>query len=103
VIKFEFTVSDEDAENIFSCIQSHIVDIKSKMLDERASDHVVNADWMKRVDWMEKHVVYLQGLMPKMLNTRVDECNHLWVCADNKYVTNAEMCLHCLEVRAKIG
>ena len=66
MIKFEFTVDDQDAANIFNCIQSHIVETMSKAIDERMKGNIDNADWLN------KHVLYLKGLMPQMLNTRVN-------------------------------
>jgi hypothetical protein len=66
VIKFEFTMSDIDAENMFFCIHDHICNMKCKRLDFIADGDNASANWMVA------HIAYLETLMPQMLNKRVD-------------------------------
>lgn len=66
MIKFEFTMSDVDAENIFNCIHSHICDMRAKRIE------YIQDGYGAEAKWMVAHIAYLETLMPQMSNTRVD-------------------------------
>lgn len=62
-IKFEFTVSDEDAEAIMDCVTLRIADLKGLLRSNACSE--------AEKTYIRKHVEYLQGFPAKMKNTRV--------------------------------
>lgn len=67
-VKFEFIVDDADAENIMSCINDKMLDLRVAILDEMAAGN--NKAFIAAV---EKSINYYKELELKMLNSRVLE------------------------------
>jgi hypothetical protein len=63
MIHFNFTVTDEDAENIFDCINSAV----RQCCKRKLSSGTTQAE----SDWLDKHIDYLDSLKEKMANERV--------------------------------
>lgn len=67
MIHFDFTVSDADAENIIDCIQQTICKNHMKIMDFIiAKDDVM-------VEHYKQDIEYLEGLIKRMSNTRVED------------------------------
>ena len=64
MIHFDFTVDDVDAENIISILRSQISHNNLKMLSD--IDEIDRA-------YYERDNEYIEGLIKKMTNTRVEE------------------------------
>ncbi len=78
MIQFNFTVSDEDAGNIFDCINSEISRVHQNLLRNlskmRKSNDTEEIDRLESErDWYNRHVGYLNSLKGKMTNKRVEE------------------------------
>ncbi len=72
VVKFEFTLSDQDASNLIDILQNEQV----RALDrarEFLAGRVTRVD-QANADWYNGHAEYLEGLKQKVLagNTRVE-------------------------------
>ncbi len=68
MIHFDFIVSDADAENIFAIMRDRIVEnnvIIMKMIGKSGQEDSI-------VDYRQDNE-YLEGLIQKMTNTRVEE------------------------------
>ena len=68
MIHFNFTVSNEDAENIFTILNNQIVHNHEKMMKLIAKGDACN---MLRV--YERDNEYIEELINKMTNTKVEE------------------------------
>ncbi len=75
MIRFDFTVSDEDAGNIFDCINSEISRVHQRLLKNFSKIH--KSDDTKEIerlksesDWYRRHIDYLKRLKDKMTNRR---------------------------------
>jgi len=68
MIHFNFTVSDADAENIFTILNNQIVHNHVKMVKL-----VANGDEYNMLGSYERDNEYIKELMAKMTNTRVEE------------------------------
>ena len=66
-VKFEFTLEDADAENLFGCINDCMM-----MSSNRLRKAIVAKDEQLQKAY-RKYVEYLQGLKSKLLHTRVGE------------------------------
>jgi hypothetical protein len=64
MIHFDFTVSDEDAENIFGCINLEITHCHVEIMENMVKK---NEDGIR---WYKKRIEYLKELKLKMLNDR---------------------------------
>lgn len=62
MIHFDFTVTDEDAEAIFNCIESEICSLKTQILS--------GVDTLQEQQ-INKHINHLAGLKDKMNNSVV--------------------------------
>lgn len=66
MVKFEFTLSDADAENLFGCVNSSIGRSNEKILDAMAEqDYALVRAYTADIE-------YLKELKKKLLNTRVE-------------------------------
>tara|TARA_R110002020_G_scaffold248845_2_gene462835 strand:- start:2727 stop:2969 length:243 start_codon:yes stop_codon:yes gene_type:complete len=78
-IKFNFTVSDVDAENIMSCLQDRITKQLVMIAKEHGRAHTNNLTGIEKeesateIEWLENSIEYTKGLMQKMENSRVEE------------------------------
>ena len=65
MVKFEFELSDIDAENLFGCITCEINDCNEKIMN--------NIEMKNRfgVEWYKNRIEYLQHLKTKLTNTRI--------------------------------
>ena len=66
MIKFEFVLTDDDAANLFAAVQSCIVQLHSKILDEKAGKH--------RTEYINAYtnlIFYYKDQKKKMHNTRI--------------------------------
>jgi hypothetical protein len=68
MIHFNFTVSDADAENIFTILNNQIVHNHAKMVKL-----VANGDEYNMLEAYERDNEYIEELMAKMTNTKVEE------------------------------
>jgi hypothetical protein len=68
MIHFNFTVSDADAENIFTILSNQIARSREEMLELIAKGDESN---MRQA--YERDNEYIKQLMAKMTNTRVEE------------------------------
>jgi hypothetical protein len=68
MIHFNFTVSDADAENIFTILNNQIVHNHAKMVKL-----VANGDEYNMLEAYERDNEYIEELINKMTNTRVEE------------------------------
>jgi hypothetical protein len=68
MIHFNFTVSDTDAENIFTILNNQIVHNHAKMVKL-----VANGDEYNMLEAYERDNEYIEELMAKMTNTKVEE------------------------------
>mgnify|MGYP000857426701 CR=1 FL=1 len=66
-VKFEFTLEDADAENLFECINTRIL-----MSSNQFAKAIVQKDEQLQAVY-RNDVKYLQGPKAKLLNTRVGE------------------------------
>ena len=64
MIHFDFIVEDEDAENIFECVNSTIRQANDRELYKNTTQ--------AEAEWLRKHVKYLNSLKKKMLNKNVE-------------------------------
>jgi hypothetical protein len=62
MIHFDFVVEDEDAENIFDCINSEINRCNHRKL--------ITNNTKAETEWLDKHIDYLKALKKKMKNSR---------------------------------
>ena len=67
MIHFNFTVSDEDAENILGCIHNEITQCNQNIMK-----CMVNNDSPEVIIAFRSHIEYLEELILKMTNTRVE-------------------------------
>ena len=68
MIRFDFTVSDADAENIFSMIRDRIGTNNMRIIDmigKAGQEHYVEA--------YRQDNQYIEDLMKKMTNTRIEQ------------------------------
>ena len=68
MIHFDFTVSDSDAENIMEIMRNQITQNHSRiisMMHEIGKEHYIEA--------YRKDNEYIEGLIKKMTNTRIEE------------------------------
>lgn len=70
MIKFEFTVDDADAENIFSCIQDAALKNLERISVVKSLNYPPEVE-ASYIAAYERDREYLLGLMAKMKNTRV--------------------------------
>jgi hypothetical protein len=68
MIHFNFTVSDADAENIFTILNNQIVHNHAKMVKL-----VANGDEYNMLEAYERDNEYIEELINKMTNTKVEE------------------------------
>jgi hypothetical protein len=68
MIKFEFTVSDGEAETIFECLQAAI----NEHLEEEL-DNMAGANHPCLNTWHKARITYLNNLISKMANIQVEE------------------------------
>jgi hypothetical protein len=68
MIRFNFTVSDADAENIFNILNNQIVHNREEMLEL-----MVKGDAWNMRGVYERDNEYIKQLMAKMTNTKVEE------------------------------
>jgi len=68
MIHFNFTVSDADAENIFTILNNQIVHNHAKMVKL-----VANGDEYNMLEAYERDNEYIKELINKMTNTKVEE------------------------------
>jgi len=68
MIHFNFTVSDADAENIFTILNNQNDHNHAKMVKL-----VANGDEYNMLEAYERDNEYIEELMAKMTNTRVEE------------------------------
>jgi hypothetical protein len=66
MIHFDFIVNDEDAENIFDCINAEISKCQIKKLLTKSTE--------AEIVWFDKHVIYLKALKTKMKNHKEEIC-----------------------------
>jgi hypothetical protein len=66
VIKFEFTLSNEEAYSLFDALQHYTF-----LVNMDASDAAIAGDEVME-KWHRDHAEYIRGIKLKMLNTRVD-------------------------------
>lgn len=66
MIKFEFELSDIDAENLFGCIQDSICYCYEMSMQEQSS-----ADNLNLTKFYQKRIEYLNELKLKLHNTKV--------------------------------
>ena len=80
MIKFEFTLNDQDAENLISILREE----HNRTLDMHAHHmrmyHAANANdrvALANADWYKGHAEYLESVIQKVLqgNTRVEQQN----------------------------
>ena len=66
MIHFDFIVTDEEAETIFSALSDEIDDCRiSLLMRERQLAQ------LGHIKWYEDRIAYLEGLKAKMTNTKV--------------------------------
>lgn len=68
MVKFDFTVSDADAENIMEIMRNQIMQNHSKitsLMCEIGQEHYIEA--------YKQDNEYIEGLIKKMTNTQVEE------------------------------
>lgn len=70
MIKFEFVVSEIDAENIMSLFQSDVNRINERIMDEMCSDRV---DSERVIQNYREQIVYMRELKDKVKNHWVKE------------------------------
>ncbi len=63
MINFNFTLSDEDAEMLFDCVQSEIIRIREHLYSSQISDF--------EKSHLKSHIDCLNSLKEKMHNCRV--------------------------------
>ena len=68
MIHFNFTVSDADAENIFTILNNQIHRNREEMLEL-----MVKGDAWNMREAYEQDNEYIKGLIGKMANTKVEE------------------------------
>lgn len=68
MIHFNFTVSDADAENIFTILNNQISRNREEMLEL-----MVKGDAWNMREAYERNNEYVKELMAKMTNTKVEE------------------------------
>ena len=83
MIKFDFTVSDIDAENIISCVQDRInkenqdimslMDKKNNLISNGTSEHSKEIiDLNYNITWLENSVIYTKSLLAQIKTYKVD-------------------------------
>lgn len=68
MIHFDFTVSDSDAENIISILRNQITRNNLELIR-----HVANSSSSHIVTMLRNDNEYIEGLIKRMTNTRVEE------------------------------
>lgn len=67
-VHFNFVVSEDDADTIFSCIQNSVLNAKERS----CGLHSLSFPWSKQEKlWFKKHAKYLEKLMSKMKNKSI--------------------------------
>jgi hypothetical protein len=75
MIKFEFTVSDVEAETIMSCISDRINRNHEEIMNEMVEKHEdpsKETECDARIKWYRANTEYLKDLKLKMKNTYVE-------------------------------
>jgi len=72
MIKFEFTVSDDDAQNIFELFDREMTRL-SLCIQKEMVNHAPTSVVEANIGWYVRHQEYLRALKLKMTNQRIIE------------------------------
>lgn len=67
MIQFNFTLDEIDTHNLFGCLQSEIVDMNERIMDEMCEQNRV-----EYINYYRNRISYIQELMQKMHHTPID-------------------------------
>lgn len=67
MIQFNFTLDEIDTDNLFGCLQSEIVDMNERIMDEMCEQNRV-----EYINYYRNRISYIQELMQKMHHTPID-------------------------------
>lgn len=67
MIQFNFTLDDIDTDNLFGCLQSEIVDMQERIMDEMSEQNRIEF-----INYYRNRILYIQELMQKMHHTNVN-------------------------------
>lgn len=71
MIHFDFTVTDEEAENIFDAISEEILRMKSYLVAQQFENLTSGFHIDAKSDWFRSRINYLERLKSKMKNEKV--------------------------------
>lgn len=71
-VKFEFTMSDIDAENLIWAIRNDALRNDESIMDYELREDLTREQKDSYINWLKANKEYMLGLIEKMTNTRVE-------------------------------
>lgn len=71
-VKFEFTMSDVDAENLIWAIRNDALRNDESIMDYELREDLTREQKDSYINWLKANKEYMLGLIEKMTNTRVE-------------------------------
>jgi hypothetical protein len=72
MIKFEFTMSDKDAENLFDAVRAYALKNDEAIMECMAAEHMTQLQKDLYIKTLTLDKEYLLGLLEKMTNIRIE-------------------------------